>query len=93
MMIIRGNNVFPSTIEGIVREFEEIAEFRLEVDETKSMTELRILVEVCEGLPGPATLLTQAIRDRLHFSPVVVVVEPGSLPRFELKANRVDRVK
>ena len=93
MIIIRGNNVFPSTIEGIVRGIDEIAEFRLEVDETKSMTELRILVEVGDGAPGLAKLLTQAIRDRLHFSPEVVVVEPGSLPRFELKANRVDRVK
>lgn len=93
MMIIRGNNVFPSTIEGIVREFDAIAEFRLEVGETKSMTELRVLVEVGDGAEGVAKLLTQAIRDRLHFSPEVVVVEPGSLPRFELKANRVDRVK
>lgn len=99
LMIIRGNNVFPSAIEGIVREFDEIAEFRLEVDETKSLTELRVLVEVGdsrtevgEGAPGLTKRLTQAIRDRLHFSPEVVVVEPGSLPRFEMKANRVDRM-
>ena len=91
MMIIRGNNVFPSTIEGIVREFDAIAEFRLEVDETKSLTELRVLVEVGEGAEGVAKLLTQAIRDRLHFSPEVVVVESGTLPRFEMKANRLDR--
>ena len=29
MLVIRGNNIFPSTIEGLVREFPEVAEFAI----------------------------------------------------------------
>ncbi|MFN9975444.1 MAG: phenylacetate--CoA ligase family protein, partial [Phycisphaerae bacterium] len=31
MVIVRGNNVFPSSIEAVVREFAEVAEYRIDV--------------------------------------------------------------
>ncbi len=91
MLIIRGNNVFPSTIEGIIRSFEEVAEYRLHVYKAASLTELDIEVE-----PQPdakpdrlAERLAIAVRDQLHFRPVVRLAAPGTLPRFEMKAKRV----
>ena len=93
MLVIRGNNVFPSAIEDILREISDVAEFRLEVEQGAALADLRIHVEPSKD--GDrftlAARVEQAIRDRLHFRPRVVLVEPGSLPRFELKSRRVIR--
>ena len=93
MLIIRGNNVFPSAIEGILRELSAVAEFRIEVDSSGVMAGLRIEIEPTSGAntTGLAGQVADAVRDRLHFKPEVVLVERGALPRFELKARRVVR--
>lgn len=93
MLFIRGNNVFPSAVENILRGFSEVAEFRMEVVQPTAMTELRLEVEARSGCDGAALTrrIESAIRDRLHFKPLVVVVDPGSLPRFDMKARRVVR--
>lgn len=93
MLIIRGNNVFPSVIEGIVRESKRIVEFRIVVDERAALADLCIDVEVSDGADGEAVAswLTQAIQDRLQFRPRVTVVGSGTLPRFEMKAKRLVR--
>lgn len=92
MLWIRGNNVFPSAVESIVREFGEVDEFRLRVSQRAGMNELTLEVEpksaaACvEGLPER---LGERIRDRLHFQARVVVLPVGTLPRSELKSRRV----
>ena len=45
MVTIRGNNVFPSSLEAILREFDEIAEYRIEVETDRSMQHLKIEIE------------------------------------------------
>ncbi len=102
MIVIRGNNVFPSAVEGIVREFDEIAEFQLVLDRQAAMPQLRIVIELrdegassVEGskrVAGLTDRLARAVRDRLHFSPEIAIAKPGSLPRFEMKARRVVRL-
>jgi phenylacetate-CoA ligase len=96
MMLIRGNNVFPAAVEGIIREFDEVAEFRMEVEHTGPMPGLRIEIEPrplsAGGDPDLRDLpakLTRAVRDRLLFTPRVELVKPGALPRFEMKAKRL----
>lgn len=93
MLIIRGTNVFPSAIEGILREFAEVAEFRIEVGRREALAELRLVVELQPGAAreGLSERIGRTVRDRLSLRPVVELVEPGSLPRFELKARRVVR--
>ncbi len=95
MLVVRGNNVFPSAVEGIIREFDEVAEFCIQVDQQGTMAELRIKIEprafARAETPRLGDRVVQAIRDRLHFTPQVTLVEPGSLPRFEMKARRVIR--
>ncbi len=92
MIVVRGNNVFPSAVEGIVRSFDEVAEFQIEWDERDAMRELLIRVDPVPGTgDGLAARLTAAMQDRLHFRPRVEVVPAGSLPRFEMKAKRVVR--
>lgn len=93
MLIIRGNNVFPSAIEGILRSFADVVEFRTTVVTREGMSELKIEVEPSPGVDGAALTarVAQAIRDRLHFRPDVTAAPPGTLPRYEMKSRRMVR--
>ncbi|MFQ5461983.1 MAG: phenylacetate--CoA ligase family protein [Phycisphaerae bacterium] len=93
MILIRGNNVFPAAIENIVRAFDDVAEFAIEVKGTGDLVELVLSVEARpdskDGRLGER--IAETIQHRLHFRPSVVMVEDGSLPRFDMKAKRVIR--
>jgi phenylacetate-CoA ligase len=93
MIHLRGNNLYPSAVEAIVRRFPEAAEYRLTIDRTGAQTELRVEVEPRPGADGPALAdrVARAVRDDLLFRAEVIAVPPGALPRFELKAKRVVR--
>ncbi len=96
MLIIRGNNVFPSSIETILREFREIVEYRLVVTRQREMQQLRIDIETAADHPVErrqeiAVRVARAIKDRLNFQAEIVCVECGTLPRFEMKAQRLVR--
>jgi len=96
MLIIRGNNVFPSSIEVIVREFRHIAEFRIVVSRRREMNHVRLDIEPDSSLDGPscallAESLSNAIKQRLQFHAHVAILPAGSLARFEMKANRLLR--
>jgi len=92
MVVVRGVNVFPSAIEGVLREFPEISEFRIEVLSKRSMVELNVLLD---PRPGSSADLAMRVAQRLHERLLLRVpcelVLPGSLPRFELKARRLVR--
>ena len=96
MVIVRGNNVFPSSIEAVVREIAEVAEFRIELKTVRAMQELCVAVEPTgEAASATAELVSRvetALRQRLGFVIEVRSVAPGELPRFELKSRRVVRI-
>src|SRR5207244_1002047 len=46
MLIVRGVNIFPAAIEGIVRRFPMIDEFQIEVFRNGELDEVRVLVEL-----------------------------------------------
>jgi len=95
MFTVRGNNVFPTSIEAVVREFEEIAEFRIDVLTQRAMHHVTIEIEPRSGseqrIDVVATRLASSIKNRLNFQAEVRIVPPGSLPRFELKGRRFFR--
>ncbi len=91
MIHLRGNNVYPSALEGVIRRFPEVAEYRIAVDQTEAMTNLRIEVEPAAAPVDLAERVSQAIRDELLFRADVITVPPGSLPRFDMKAKRIQR--
>jgi phenylacetate-CoA ligase len=95
MLVVRGVNVFPSAIEGVLREFPDVIEFRIEVSSSRSMAELRILLELSPATADAEHVVRQ-VAERLHDRLLLRVpcerVPAGSLPRFELKARRVVRV-
>jgi phenylacetate-CoA ligase len=92
MIIIRGNNVHPASLQRILHRFPEVAEYRVEVDATAALPALRIQVEPHANVVDASQLtarLDRAIRDELLFRAEIETVTPGTLPRFELKARRV----
>ena len=91
MLIVRGVNVFPAAIEGIVRRFEAIDEFQIEVWRDGHLDELRVLVELDGGGAGAARAVQEALRAGLGLRLDVQCVPLRSLPRYELKARRVVR--
>lgn len=93
MIHVRGNNLYPGAIEAIVRRFPDVAEYRIHVDRSGPLADLRLEVEPRDGCDGPglAERVSRAVRDELLFRVEVVAAGPGSLPRFELKAARVLR--
>src|SRR5881409_131055 len=89
MLIVRGVNVFPSAIEGIVRRFTAIEEFQVEVFRDGELDEVCVLVEV-EDASVPEALRRSFSAD-LGLRLDVRAVPRRSLPRHELKAKRVVR--
>jgi phenylacetate-CoA ligase len=90
MFVVRGVNVFPSAIEGVLREFPEVSEFRIEVYSRRAMIELKLLLDPQPGANGElAARVAARLHDRLLLRVPCEVVAAGSLPRFELKARRV----
>ena len=95
MVTVRGNNVFPSSIEAVLREIDDVAEFRIDVKTVRAMHELCITVEPTAAAADRADELAKTVSDslrkRLGFTCEVKTAEPGQLPRFELKGRRFFR--
>jgi phenylacetate-CoA ligase len=96
MLIVRGVNVFPSALEGIVRRFAAIDEFQIEVFRRGRLDEIRLLVELdgARGGAGAREVLdgvAAAVRHDLGIRVEVAAVPARTLPRYELKARRVVR--
>ncbi len=85
MMIIRGVNVYPTSIEQILRGFPEVVEYRMTAFRQGAMDALRIEIE--DRLEQPARVADE-VKLRLGLSIDVQSVPIGSLPRFESKGKR-----
>jgi phenylacetate-CoA ligase len=92
MLVIRGVNVFPSALEGIVRRFDAVDEFQIEVFQRGAMDEVRLLLEIDGHAPDTvAGRVAEAVRRDVGIRIEVAAVPARSLPRYELKARRVVR--
>jgi len=91
MFTVRGVNLYPSQVEDIVRRHAEVVEFVIEHRRVRQMDEVALLLEASPGYSTErlAADLRQALGVRLECR----IVEPGTLPRSELKAKRIRRVE
>jgi phenylacetate-CoA ligase len=98
MLIIRGVNVFPSQIESVLMEIEEVdPHYQLVVDRENNLDVLSVMVEIGErgfsdkvkGLQNLERRITKTIKELLGVSARVKLVEPKTIERSEGKAVRV----
>lgn len=95
MMKIRGNNVWPATVDGIMFAHAEVAEYAgsLHVDD-KGRTEVEVRYAVKPGLSTPEALdsltrhLSDLIKERTNVAMHLRIVPREQLPVFEYKARR-----
>ncbi|MFB5285186.1 phenylacetate--CoA ligase family protein [Peribacillus sp. Hz7] len=86
MVVIRGVNIYPSSIEAIVREFASIKEFRIIYYTELEMNQVKVQIE---GPEEVVPMLAQLLRKRVGLRIEVEWMEDNSLPRFTMKARRV----
>ncbi|MEM5386656.1 AMP-binding protein [Paraburkholderia phymatum] len=100
MLVIRGVNVFPSSVEQIVRGFDGLSsEYQIVLDpsvrdaDTGFLTGFRLRVEPKGAAVGPdiAERLAHEIRAKLQVRATIEIVAAGSLPRSTHKSRRVVR--
>ena len=95
MKLVRGTNVYPRAVEGIVRRFPAIDEFQIRISTRGIRDEIALVVETVPDVPEThwdavsADLLRELAdaHEGLRFE--LSRAEPGELPRFELKARRL----
>ena len=98
MFILKGCNIFPMQIEGVLMKLPEVGDdYRITLDTFDDQDEMIIEVEIKkEWFRGDLAMIdrlqrqiTHLIRDEVLVRPLVKLVEPGSLPKAEGKAIRV----
>lgn len=85
MVVVRGVNVYPSSIDAVVRQFREVTEYQVIHEEKGQMSEITLQVE------GPQKIvkaLEIALKEAFSLRIPVAWLPEGSLPRFEMKAKR-----
>jgi len=98
MFIVKGCNIFPMQVEGILMKFKEISSnylitldsqsdndvmvVEVELDSNEFIADINFLGQLTQKI-------TNELRDEILIKPVVKLVQPGSLPQGEGKAVRV----
>ncbi len=99
MKLVRGTNVYPRAVEAIVREHGEIEEFQIILTREEGIRdEITVKVELKPAAdarwPSLSKTLAKDLADAhegLRFN--VVKANAGELPRFELKAKRLQDLR
>ncbi len=86
MVTIRGVNVFPSSVDAIIRQVPGIHEYRVTVDREGALDRLQIEIEA--ETETQQSHLRKLLATQLGLRIAVRSVPPASLPHSELKARR-----
>ncbi|AGL00914.1 phenylacetate--CoA ligase family protein [Desulfoscipio gibsoniae] len=98
MLIIRGVNVFPSQIEGVLLRFEELEpQYLLMVERVNNLDRLEVLVEAKdefynlgeEAIEAFSNKVKHELHQMLYISTKVTIVPPRTIQRSEGKAKRI----
>jgi phenylacetate-CoA ligase len=91
MVIVRGVNIFPSAVDEVLRRFNDLAEYRVDVARTAALTELRVQIEPTADCLDPHHLratVEKSLQTVFALRIPVTLLPHGTLPRFEMKARR-----
>ena len=96
LLIVRGVNLYPSEIESVVLELDEVAPYyRIDLDREDELDRMTLSVELDDGFDGSRRDVRESLRTRLEnvlsFTPdELTLAEPGTLARTEV--GKVQRV-
>ncbi|MCT2586799.1 phenylacetate--CoA ligase family protein [Actinophytocola gossypii] len=88
---IRGVSVTPTMVEEVVRKFDDVAEYQTILRRVRGLDTIVVRVEPASSQVDNEVLgarIGTAIKNEIGIRPDVEFAEPGTLPRFELKAAR-----
>ncbi len=85
MVVVRGVNLYPASVDAVIRKFDEVQEYRVYKERVGSMLELTIEVEASLEV---AILIEVALKESFSLRIPVESVDRGTFPRFEMKAKR-----
>jgi len=98
MMVVRGINVFPSQVESVLMTIPEVGgHYQIILDRRGPLDIMTIKVEVTESgfsdkigdLMSLSKNISKQLKGVLNIAAQVELVEPGTIPRSEGKAQRV----
>lgn len=98
MFIVKGCNIFPMQVEGILMKFKEISsDYLITLDSKEDNDVMIVEVELDSNafvadinfLANLTNKITHNLRDEILIKPIVRLVKPGSIPKAEGKAVRV----
>ena len=92
MLVVRGENIYPSAIEDVLRAFPELGgEFEIVVRRPAALDELHVIAELAPGADEDdlRRRLTAQLKRQLGVRPEIGFASPGSLKRTDLKSRRV----
>ena len=100
MLIIKGVNLYPSALKGVVSEFEPrtTGALRIILEQPGPLVKPPLKVRIEHSLQNPGeeekhrlvTELTELIKNRLRISPDIELVEPLTLPRESSKTSLIE---
>ncbi len=98
MIILKGVNIYPMQVEAILMSMPEVGQdYRIVLERQGPIDQMKVLVELKEAhfeedmraLAGLQKRIASALRDEILVTPKVELVQHGSLPKAEGKAQRV----
>lgn len=101
MIILKGVNIFPIQIERILMQFPELGnEYLITLETIGNNDEMTVEVELKELfsedyniLKGLSREITRRLKDELLITPIVKLLNKGTLPQTEGKAVRVNDLR
>ena len=91
MVVVRGVNIYPTAVEQIIREFEDVAEYQAHISKKGALSEMHIVIEPrrdARHVAGLVASIEKALQISFSLRIPVTIAAENSLPRAELKAKR-----
>ena len=96
MVKVKGNIIFPSTIEDVIKTVPGTSsEYRAKIEHVDGKDQMTIYVEVEGGTDRTEVSLgiQYVFKNKYNMTPKVEVVGIGELPRSEKKTKRIDDLR
>jgi len=88
MVIVRGVNLYPASMDAAIRAIANVREYQVEVDKRGTMPEVRVRFEAADEARDPSAELGRHLCATFQMRIEVERVAAGTLPVFEMKARR-----